>query len=241
MDDPVLGPNRKLRQALSCAFDLPAWLRFQNGRMQPADGPIPPGVTGAAETPNPCAFDLERAKRLLAEAGYPGGRDPSTGRRLVLTLDIGSADNPEEHQGAELIASFFDKIGVQLHLSFNNWPTFLKKIQNRQCQLFKLTWLGDYPDAQNFLQLFYTPNASPGPNRSNYSNPSFDALYEQMLAAPDPAARTALIHSATDIVREDCPWILISHPTKYSIRHTRLRNDLPTDFPWGTEKYLSLE
>ena len=240
MDDPVLGPNRKLRQALACAFDLPAWLRFQNGRMAPADGPVPPGVAGAAETPNPCSYDLGRAKRLLAEAGYPGGRDPATGRRLVLTLDIGSADNPEEHQGAELIASFFDKIGIQLHLSFNNWPTFLKKIQNRQCQLFKLIWLGDYPDAQNFLQLFHTPNASPGPNRANYTNPAFDALYEQMTATPDGPSRNALCRSATDILREDCPWIFIAYPNKYSLRHTRLRNDLPTDFPWGTEKYLAL-
>ena len=240
MDDPVLGPNPKLRQALSCAFDIPAWMQFQNGRIQPADGPVPPGVDGASTTPNPYSFDLDRARALLAEAGYPGGRDPATGRRLVLTLDIGSADNPEDQQGAELLASFFDRIGVQLRLSYNNWPTFLKKIQNRQCQLFKLTWLGDYPDAQNFLQLFYTPNASPGPNRSNYSNPAFDALYTQILAETNSTARATLCRTAADLVREDCPWILLSYPTKYSIRHTRLRNDLPTDFPCGTEKYLAL-
>ena len=176
--------------------------------------------------------------RLLAQAGYPGGRDPATGRRLVLTLDIGSADNPEEHQGAELIASFFDKIGVQLHLSFNNWPTFLKKIQNRQCQLFKLIWLGDYPDAQNFLQLFHTKNCSPGANHGNYVNPEFDRLYDAAMAAKTPAARDELWKKSQEIIREDCPWIFLSFPKVHALAWNRLKNYIPTDFPYGTEKYL---
>lgn len=237
MDDPVVGPNKKLRQALACAFDADAWREFQNGRLMKPKGPVPPGVAGHREEPLPYAFDLERAKRLLAEAGYPEGKDPATGRRLKLTLELGAADNPETRQAAELMASFMERIGVVLEPSYNNWPAFLQKIERRQAQLFSLTWLGDYPDAQNFLQLFASENASPGPNRANYRNEEFDRLYRELIALSDSPQREALCRSAQAVVLEDCPWILMAHPMAFSVRHTRLRNHWRHDFAWGVEKY----
>lgn len=240
MDDPVVGPNRKLRQALACAFDSDAWMEFQNGRMMKPTGPVPPGVAGHADAEPPYGFDLERARRLLAEAGYPGGQDPATGRRLQLTLELGAADNPETRQAAELMASFMERIGVVLEPSYNNWPAFLKKIEQRQAQLFSLTWLGDYPDAQNFLQLFASENASPGPNRANYHSAEFDRLYRAMIALPESPEREALCRAATAVVLEDCPWILTAHPMAFSVRHGRLRNHRRHDFAWGMEKYLAL-
>ena len=241
MDDPVVGANKKLRQALVCAFDSDAWMEFQNGRMMKPTGPVPPGVAGHADVAPPYVFDLERAKRLLAEAGYPGGQDPATGRRLQLTLELGAADNPETRQAAELMASFMERIGVVLEPSYNNWPAFLKKIEQRQAQLFSLTWLGDYPDAQNFLQLFASENASPGPNRANYHSAEFDRLYRAMIALPESPEREALCRAATAVVLEDCPWILTAHPMAFSVRHGRLRNHRRHDFAWGLEKYLALE
>ena len=117
MRDPVLGPNRKLRQALNAAFDYPAWEKFYNGRIVPCPTPVPPGVDGRLDEPFPYAFDLEKARRLLAEAGYPGGVDPKTGRRLVLTLSIGRASQ-ESREAGELAAAFYEKIGVRLELDF---------------------------------------------------------------------------------------------------------------------------
>ena len=241
MDDPVVGTNKKLRQALSCAFDWDAWLEFQNGRFEQPTGPVPPGVAGHAEAPLPYGFDLERARRLLAEAGYPGGRDPATGRRLQLTLELGSADNPEARQAAELLASFFEKIGVVLVPSYNNWPAFLKKLEQRQAQMFSVTWLGDYPDAQNFLQLFAGENASPGPNRANYRSAEFDRLYRELVARPDSPEREALCRAAAAVVLEDCPWILTGHPLAFGVRHARLRECRRHDFNWGLEKYWRLQ
>ena len=237
MDDPVVGQNKKLRQALSCAFDAAAWMEFQNGRIVAPRGPVPPGVAGAREAALPYGFDLERARRLLAEAGYPGGQDPATGRRLQLTLELGQADNPEARQGAEVIASFMERIGVVLEPSYNNWPAFLKKIEQRQAQSFTLTWVGDYPDAQNFLQLFASENASPGPNRCNYRSAEFDRLYRELTALPESPEREALCRAAADVVLEDCPWILMAHPMAFSVHHDRLRNYRRHDFPWGMEKY----
>ena len=237
MDDPVVGANRKLRQALSFAFDSAAWQEFQNGRVAQPTGPVPPGVVGYREEPLPYAFDPGRARRLLAEAGYPDGKDPATGRRLKLTLEIGAADNPEARQSAELVASFMDRIGVVLEPSYNNWPAFLKKIEQRQAQMFSVTWIGDYPDAQNFLQLFASENASPGPNRANYRSAEFDRLYRELIARPESPEREALCRQAQAVVLEDCPWILTSHPMAFSVRHARLHNFQYHDFPWGQEKY----
>ncbi|MBP7008372.1 MAG: hypothetical protein KBC66_01000 [Kiritimatiellae bacterium] len=241
MDDPVVGTNQKLRQALACAFDVQAWLDFHNGRMMIPTGPVPPGVAGHSPDPLPYSFDLDRAVNLLAEAGYPAGRDPATGRRLKLTLELGTADNPEVRQAAELMASFMARIGVVLEPSYNNWPAFLQKIERRQAQMFSLSWIGDYPDAQNFLQLFASENISPGPNRANYCNPEFDRLYREVIGMPESPEREALCRTAAAVMLEDCPWIFTAYPMAFAVYHDRLRNYRRHDFSWGMEKYWGVE
>ncbi len=236
MDDPVVGTNRALRQALTCAFDRAAWLRYHQGRVVEASGPVPPGIEGHLATPSPFAFDLERARRLLTQAGYPGGADPLTGRRLELRLELGAAD-AETRETAELLVHFMDRIGLSLMPSYNNRPTFFRKLEQRRAQLFALNWAADYPDAENFLQLFYGPNASPGPNRTNYRNPEFDRLYEQALTTRETAARAALYRRMAEIVQTDCPWIFRHHPVTYALYRQRLRNYAPHDFPYGMIKY----
>ena len=144
MRDPVLGPNKKLRQALNAAFDYPAWEKFYNGRIIPCSTPVPPGVDGRLERPFPYAFDLEKAKRLIAEAGYPGGIDPKTGRRLVLTLSIGRASQ-ESREAGELTAAFYEKIGVKLEQSFMTWDAFLKAVNEGRVQMFRMAGWGTIP------------------------------------------------------------------------------------------------
>ncbi|MFH0880157.1 MAG: ABC transporter substrate-binding protein [Lentisphaerota bacterium] len=241
MDDPVVGKNKKLRQALTCAFDTSQWLQFHHNRVRRPNGPIPPGVAGSTEKPSPYAFNLEKARQLLAEAGYPEGKDPQTGHRLQLTLDLGSAENSEARQAVELLISFMDKIGVVLNPVYNNRPAFFDKIERRQVQMFNLSWIADYPDAENFLQLFYGPNSSPGPNRTNYSNPEFDRLYEQIRQMPDSPERTALYRQMADMIIEDAPWIFTSNPLAYGLRHPWLKNYKYHDFPYGMVKYYKCE
>ena len=237
MDDPVLGPNRALRQALNRAFDGAAWIRFYNDRILACDGPVPPGIEGRLETPFPHAFDLEAARALMREAGYPDGIDPKTGRRLELTLDLGRASQ-DMRESTELMESFFARIGISLKTQYHNWPTFLRRVSNRQSQLFRVGWVGDYPDVENFLQLFYSKNVSPGPNRVNYVNPEFDRLYEAACAATDMAERNRFWMQAQEMTREDCPWIFLHFQKTYSLCHERVLNYVPSDFPYGSEKYL---
>lgn len=240
MADPVVGGNRKLRQALTCAFNTEEWRRFFQGRVIRPSGPVPPGVSGLPETASPFPFDLERARQLLKEAGYPGGRDAQTGRRLELTLDLGQADNPEVRQSTDLFIQFMDRLGVVIVPRYNNWPTFLSRVERRQVQLFRLSWIADYPDAENFLQLFYSPNASPGSNRSNYSNPDFDRLYEQARILPDSPERTELYRRMVEMVQEDCPWIFTHHPKAALLLQPWLENHTYHDFPYGMEKYYKI-
>ena len=226
MRDPVLGPNKKLRQALNCAFDFPAWDEFWGHRIEKCTGPVPPGVEGRLETPFPYAFDLDKAKRLVAEAGYPDGMDPKTGRRLVLTLAIGRPDQSSREAG-ELMASFYERIGVKMELEFMTWDAFMTAVNEGRVQLYRMGWVGDYPDAQNFLQLFYGPNRSPGVNHSSYESADFDAAYER-----------EDYEKCQEIVREDCPWIFTNCGKAYTLVGPRVGNYVPSDFPYGNERHF---
>ncbi len=237
MDDPVLGPNRKLRQALNAAFDAARWEKYYRGRIIVSNGPVPPQVAGATTNALPYGRGAETAMRLLEEAGYPGGRDPATGRRLRLTLDLGKTTQ-DMRESTELLVAFMARCGIELVPEYSSWPTFLKKVSQRRSQLFRIGWVGDYPDAENFLQLFYGPNASPGPNRCNYSNPEYDALYREAMATTDETVRLGLYGRLQEIVREDSPWIFMGFSTAASLHHSTLQNYRPHDFPYGMEKHF---
>ena len=236
MDDPVLGPNRKLRQAISCAFDSAQWCALNRGRHLPSTGPLPPGVDGRLETPHPYAFDLERAKALLAEAGYPGGTDPATGRRLALRLSLGKSDQ-ETREGAELLASFLDRIGIALSLDYSTFPQFMRTLNKREEQMFLIGWVADWPDPLNFLQLFVSRNASPGPNRVNYANPAYDTLFDEAAATADPARRRELVGAMQDIVREECPWACLYYRREFVLVGPSILGFRLHDFPLGAEKH----
>ena len=241
MDDPVVGKNLKLRQAMSLAFNGDDWIKLNNYRIARANGPIPMEMPGRIDGPNLFPFDLSRARKLMAEAGYPEGKDPTTDRRLELVLEIGRADDLESRQSAELFADFMGKIGIVVRPSYNNWPTFLDKLDRRQVQLYSLAWIADYPDADNFLQLFHSGNASPGPNHSNYVNPEYDRIYDEAHALPDSPERTALFARLQEIVRKDCPWIFASDPLTFVLQQPRVKNYKYHPFAVGLEKYLRLE
>ena len=236
MDDPVVGANVNLRRALSCAFDASTWVAFNRGRVVASDGPIPPGIANRLETPQPYGYDIERARQLLAEAGYPNGIDPATGRRLRLTLTLGKADQ-ETREGAELIASFFSKIGIDLALDIQTFPHFIQSLAKRNTAIFLLSWIADYPDPLNFLQLFASQNASPGPNRVNFSDAQYDALYEEACATTDEQRRRTLCLEMQEIIRSQMPWIFLYHRREIVLLGPHLANFRLHDFPLGMEKH----
>jgi ABC-type transport system substrate-binding protein len=240
MDDPLVGKNKKLRQALSCAFNPELLVKYYNGRVAPVYGPLPDPLAGFKPEPTTYSFNLEKAKQLLAEAGYPEGIDSVTGRRLEVTLELGGA-TPDIRQVVDLMAGMFDKIGIVLKASYNNWPAFLDKMDRRQGQLFQLGWVADYPDPENFLQLFCGANASPGPNHSNYVNPEFDKLYDQLRTLLPGPEKDRLCEQMADIIIDDCPWIYMYQPMEFAVLHDWLKNFSLHDFPYTMVKYRRID
>jgi ABC-type transport system substrate-binding protein len=261
MKDPLVGGSseraRKLRQAISIAVDMEEYLSiFANNRGVVAHSPVPPGIFGrrdGAEGINPVTHvwrdgreqrrPLEDAKKLLAEAGYPDGRDPQTGAPLLLYFDTTSR-GPGDKSRLDWWRKQLAKLSIQLEVRETDWNRFQEKIRKGTQQLYGLGWAADYPDAENFLFLLHGPQAradGAGSNSSNYVNPRFDALFERMKNTPNSPERQRVIDAMVEMVRHDAPWIFGFHPKDYSLRHSWLANAKPNDMAGNTTKYLRLD
>jgi ABC-type transport system substrate-binding protein len=220
MQDPVLGKNKKLRQALSCAYDPQGFIDLLYGGVAPvAQQFLSPGIPGFdPKFKNPYGFDVERSKRLIAEAGYPGGRDPKTGQPLEITLD-GVAAGSEERQLLEYIQRQLEQCGVRVKVVENTFARLLEKEDQGNYQLLSGTgWGADYPDPENYFFLLYSKNFPPeGKNISRYDNPEFDALFEKMATMENSPERLELIKRMNAIIAEDVPQILEFNKAGYII------------------------
>jgi ABC-type transport system substrate-binding protein len=264
--DPVVGGQatgpaaeraRKLRHALSIAFDVEEQISiFANGRGIPAQGPIAPEIFGyreGREGMNPMVYDwvdgkperksLEVAKRLLAEAGYPGGRDAKSGEPLVIYFDT-VARGAGDKASFDWIRRQFEKLSIQLVIRDTDWNRFQEKIRKGATQTFRLGWNADYPDPENFLFLLHGPQGrakTQGENAANYVNAEYDALFEKMKNMPNSPERQKIIDRMVDIARADAPWIWGVHPKKYSLRHAWIANDKPNTMARNNIKYLRVD
>ena len=267
MQDPLIGGNssdaaandraRKIRQAISIAMDWEEYVGiFLNGRGDAAQSPIPPGIFGSETGEagiNSVTHEwrdgkvmrrpIEAAKKLLADAGYPSGRDAKTGTPLVLYLDS-TGGGPSAKANLDWYRKQLAKIDIQLEIRSSDWNRFQEKVRKGNTQLFFLGWDADYPDPENFLFLLYGPNGavkSEGENKVNYSSPEFDRLFEQVKTMPNSPERLAMIRSMVNIVRADAPWVFAFNPKKFGLYHTWLDNVKPNHFARGNLKYRKLD
>jgi oligopeptide transport system substrate-binding protein len=220
MIDPVLGKNRKLRQAMSLAYDVETVLdRFYNGRGIRAQSFIPPEISGFDSSfKSPYGrYDVQRARKLLAEAGFPGGKGLPTFSYLTIA-------STEMRQRGEHFAQNMAAIGVKVSVESCTWPEYLERMQNRKFQIVGASWMADYPDPENFMQLLYGPNKPPGENNSSYQNDAYDRLFEQASVLSDGPERFALIERMKAIVAEDAPWIFVVHRQAAVLSYKRLGN-----------------
>jgi oligopeptide transport system substrate-binding protein len=265
MLDPVVGglaeqPTR-LRQALSIAIDQEEFISiFMNGRGIAASSPLPPGIFGyleGAAGSNPVVYDwvdgqarrkpLAVAKQLLAEAGWPNGRHATTGEPLVLNLDTTSGGMGDKSR-LDWLTRQFAKLDIQLVVRSTDFNRFQDKVRKGAVQLYYLGWNADYPDPENFLFLLAGPEgkvAKGGENASNYANPEFDRLFEQMKnmesEGPRGVDRLAIIRQAITLLQHDAPWIYGFHPTSYTLSHVWLRNRKPTEVGHNILKYQRID
>ena len=259
--DPVVGGlserARRLRQAISIAVDWEEFISiFQNGRGIPGMGPIPPGIFGYLEGEagvNPIVYDwvdggprrkpIDTAKKLLAQAGYPDGRDAASGQPLVLYLDTVQR-GPGDKARLDWYRRQFQKLNIQLELRTSDWNRFQEKVRAGNTQLFFLGWNADYPDPENFLFLLNGAQSrakTGGENTANYQNPEYDRLFERMKNMPNGPERQALIDQMVRIARADAPWAWGFHPKDYGLAHAWLKNVKPNQMARNGLKFYRLD
>jgi oligopeptide transport system substrate-binding protein len=254
-DERVRERAKKLRQALSIAIDWEEFISiFANGRGIAGMGPLPPGIFGYREDAggyNPMVYDwvdgkprrkpIEAARKLLAEAGYPDGRDGKTGQPLVLYLDT-VARGPDDASRLTWYRRQFAKLDVQLEVRATDWNRFQEKIRSGNTQMFFLGWNADYPDPENFMFLLYGPNGSQdGENKARYASPAFDRLFEQMKNMENGPRRRAIIDQMVKIARDDAPWVWGFHPKDYSLSHAWVKNSKPNKMARNGLKYIRVD
>jgi ABC-type transport system substrate-binding protein len=252
MNDPVVGMpagdrGRKLRQAMSLTVDVEEFVRvFNNGRGVHAQSPIPPGIFGYdPDYRNPYRTpDLERAKALLAEAGFEGGIDPETGAPLRLSFDVGDPATRTRLR-VQFFVDAWKQLGLDVDISATNYNRFREKIREGAYQIFMWGWIADYPDPENFLFLLWGDMATaknPGaPNTANFSDPVFDALFLEMKDLPNGPRRRELIRRMLEIVEHERPWIELTHRESYALYHEWIRNVKPAGISFPSGKYVDVD
>jgi oligopeptide transport system substrate-binding protein len=219
MQDPVLGPNKKLRQALSASFDAKAWIDiFYSGVSEVAHQMTPPGVFGhQKDFKHPYSYDLDLARRLIAEAGYPNGIDPKTNQPLELTMDA-TGGGSWERQSMEFEQRSMEQLGIRVRVNENTFPRQQEKLDQGNFQLASSGWGADYPDPENFMFLLYGRNFPPaGSNHGRFENPEFNKMFEQMATMENGPERLAVVHKMNALVAEECPVIFNFHRAFYTV------------------------
>jgi ABC-type transport system substrate-binding protein len=235
--DHKIFQNVELRRAMSLAFDVKEMNSlFYNNTGFIAQSVAPPGIAGNVSTfKNPWqGLNLEEAKKHLALAGYPDGKGLPE-----ITLDTFSSTSAR--QKAEFFQKQMEKIGIKIKVMLNLSPELQAKIKKRSTMLIDYGWIGDYPDTENFLQIFYGPNSSPGANSANYNNPVFNKQYEVVSKMQDSPERTALYEKLNQYLSNEAVAIFTVHTQSYTLQQKWLRNYHESDFIFDFHQYMNID
>jgi len=199
--------DRRVRQAIVHAIDREAIVQdVYAGQYTFARGVLPPGTLGFNPRLGGYAYDPQRARELLAEAGYPGGRGLP---RLVIWSSVKRDDIVREH---DQIKKWLAAIGITAEVHYlTNWPTFSKSLDEGKLPVFLYAWHADVPDPDDFLtKLFHSGSSR---NFFGYANAVVDDLLASARTASDPQRRVELYRRAEQLILEDAPVVPVFHHT----------------------------
>ncbi len=191
---------RQVRQAINYGFDRRKMMMYlRNSLGLPAEsGFVPAGLPSFdSSLVKGYHYDPDRARRLLAEAGYPDGKGMAPLK--LLTVSIYS-------DFASFIARQLEELGIRVEVEVVQKSLLLEQTAKSEVLFFRGSWLGDYPDAENYLSVFYSKNPAP-PNYTRYSNPTFDRLYERSLQETNDSLKYALYRRMDQLVMDDAPVV----------------------------------
>jgi ABC-type transport system substrate-binding protein len=211
---------RAIRQAINCGFDRRKMMLYlRNSIGTPAEsGFVPMGLPSFdSNSVKGYRYDPERARRLLQEAGFPQGQGLPVIKLLTIPVyaDLGS-----------YIANELRQVGINIQVEAMQKSLLMEQTSKSVAPMFRGSWIADYPDAENYLSVFYSKNPAP-PNYTRYKNPAFDALYEQALLTTNDAARYRLYQQMDRMVMEDAPVIPLWYDMVVHLVQPHVRNFTP--------------
>jgi oligopeptide transport system substrate-binding protein len=192
--------RKKVRQAINYGFDRAKMMMYlRNSIGTPAySGFVPKGLPSFDSAKvRGYIYDPAKARRLIKEAGYTAATDVPPIR--LLTIQVYS-------ELASFIAKELEAIGVTIQVEVVQKGLLLEQTAKSQAPFFRGSWIADYPDAENYLSVFYGRNPAP-PNYTRYKNPRYDKLYEQALSLTDDSARNEVYQEMDRIIIEDAPVV----------------------------------
>ena len=186
----------KVRRAFSLAIDRSVFPRILHGGETPLSSWIPPGMF-AHEPAIGLGFDLDRARRELTQAGYPGGRS-------FPDVEVAfNADDERKLVAENLQSQWGEHLGVRVRLRQMEWKAYLREVSADPPPIWRLGWGADYPDPDNFMNMF---TATSGNNHTRWASTEFDRLVAAAAVEPEPARRKQLYDEAQRILCErDAP------------------------------------
>ena len=188
------GPftDPRVRRAFSLVIDKPSIVeRITRAGELPADSFVPPGAAGYEPYDECGKQDIAEAKRLMAEAGYPGGEG------FPMVNYLYSEGELNEAIAIELQSMWRRELGVNVQLLRQEWKVYLNSMSRLDYDIARSSWVGDYPDPNTFLDMFVTGG---GNNRTGWSDPRYDGLIAEAAAETDPAKRFAILRAAEKIL-----------------------------------------
>ena len=213
--------DKRVRQALNYALNKPEMLTYILNRVGQAgtSGFVPAALPSFSQAKVPgYTYQPQKARQLLRAAGY----GPQRPLRLRLSTVL------ERKEISEYLQKQWADVGVQVQIDINQSAAQQDLVDNGRVAFFAKSWLGDYPDAENYLALFYSPNFSPaGPDKTHFKNAAYDKLYDEARRTQDAARRTALYQAMDRIVVEECPVISLYYDEVVRLTQNNVRGLAP--------------
>lgn len=233
MKDSLVGKNKKIREAIAHTIDPEEYNSVVFNKSNFVSNSIyNPSIAGYRPShANPYQVNLNTAKRLVEESGVAK-------KDLVLTYST-RGSSPSNMEEANFIKKHLAKIGIKVNIDVLEFSDFLKLGRAGKLQFFTDSWIYDYPDAENLVQLLTSQNY-PGINKSAYSNKYFDELYRDLGKITDIDKRKKILYAMEDIVYEDLPWVMLTYASSYMIVNKKIDNFRKSYFIRNFIKYLNV-
>ena len=204
--------NLKIRQAINYAIDKQKMIKYLRNSMgtEGSAGFVPMGMPGFdAKEVQGYTYNPDKARQLLKEAGYPNGDNLP---EIVLHTTVSYRSLIEYVQGQ------LGKIGIKTNVEITQGASLRELVSKNGVNFFYGSWIADYPDAENYLSVFYSKNKIPwGPNYTGFNNKQFDCLFEQAYQEPNDEKRYALYRQMDNLVMQQSPVVVLYYDKRVNL------------------------